>query len=260
MGHGGSVITELTIDHREVDSLFERIEAQPVGDKQRRKLVDEVTIELVRHSVAEEMYLYPAVREHVEGGGGIADKELSDHAAVEQHLKDLGKGKERDMAIQLINALDAPWEPDRYHDTYQQKVPELVRAKAKGEEIAVAEEAPQATNVVDLMKVLQGSLDQAQGSREKEPAEPRKKAAARTVRKPEAKRKTTDKKAPPKAARASATTRGQGRARSELRQLSKTELYQRATEQGIAGRSKMNREELIDALAPARHRRNKSAA
>ncbi len=30
-----------------------------------------------------------AVREHVEGGGGIADKELSDHAAVEQHLKDL---------------------------------------------------------------------------------------------------------------------------------------------------------------------------
>ncbi|WP_330481156.1 hemerythrin domain-containing protein [Streptomyces sp. NBC_00724] len=95
MGHGGSVITELTIDHREVDSLFERIEAQPVGDKQRRKLADEVTIELVRHSVAEEMYLYPAVREHVEGGDGIADKELSDHAAVEKHLQEL-EGLEAD--------------------------------------------------------------------------------------------------------------------------------------------------------------------
>ncbi|WP_329449853.1 hypothetical protein OG894_03435 [Streptomyces sp. NBC_01724] len=93
-----------------------------------------------------------------------------------------------------------------------------MRAKAEGQEIAAEEEAPQATNVVDLMELLQGSLDQTQGSREKGPAEPReKKTAARTVRKPEAKRKTTDKKAPPKAARASATTRGQGRGRSELR-------------------------------------------
>ncbi|MDX3771558.1 MULTISPECIES: Ku protein [unclassified Streptomyces] len=182
-----------------------------------------------------------------------------------QELPDLpsgraGKGKERDMAIQLIDALDAPWDPARYRDTYQEKVRELVRAKAEGQEIAAAEEAPQATNVVDLMELLQGSLDQARGSREKDSAEPRKKAAARTVRKPEAKRKTTDKKAPPKAARASATTRDQGRGRGELRQLSKTELYQRATEQAIAGRSKMNREELIDALAPAGHRRKKSAA
>lgn len=89
MGHGGDVIAELTTDHREVDDLFAKIEAQPVGDAQRRKLVDELTIELVRHSVAEEMHLYPAVREHVEGGADIADKELSDHAEVEQHLKDL---------------------------------------------------------------------------------------------------------------------------------------------------------------------------
>lgn len=78
-----------------------------------------------------------------------------------------GKGKERDMAIQLIDALGAPWDPARYHDTYQEKVRELVRAKAEGQEIAVAEEAPQAINVVDLMALLQGSLDQAQGSREK---------------------------------------------------------------------------------------------
>ncbi|MFC9758971.1 hemerythrin domain-containing protein [Streptomyces sp. NPDC056921] len=89
MGHGGNVITELTTDHREVDELFAKIDAQPVGDKQRRKLVDELTIEWVRHSVAEEMYLYPAVRKHVADGDAIADKELSDHAQVEQHLKDL---------------------------------------------------------------------------------------------------------------------------------------------------------------------------
>ncbi|MGW3828180.1 hypothetical protein ACWEAF_39490 [Streptomyces sp. NPDC005071] len=172
-----------------------------------------------------------------------------------------GKGKERDMAIQLIDALDAPWDPARYHDTYQEKVRELVRAKAEGQEIAAAEEAPQATNVVDLMALLQGSLDQAQGSREKAPAAPRqKKTAARKVRKPEAKRKTAAKKAPPKAAHASAPTRGLGGGRGELRQLSKTELYQRAIGQDIAGRSKMSRDELIDALSRAGHCRNKSAA
>ncbi|EPH41826.1 hemerythrin domain-containing protein [Streptomyces aurantiacus] len=89
MGHGGNVITELTTDHREVEELFAKIESQPVGDEQRRKLADELTIELVRHSVAEEVHLYPAVRENVPDGNAIADKEIADHARVEQLLKNL---------------------------------------------------------------------------------------------------------------------------------------------------------------------------
>jgi hemerythrin superfamily protein len=97
MGHGGNVIAELTTDHREVDELFAKIEAQPVGDSRRRELVDELTVELVRHSVAEEQYLYPAVREHVEGGAALADKELHDHAGVEELLKDL-EGRDADDA------------------------------------------------------------------------------------------------------------------------------------------------------------------
>ncbi|MFG2683978.1 Ku protein [Streptomyces sp. NPDC048392] len=175
-----------------------------------------------------------------------------------------GKGKELDMAIQLVGALGAPWEPARYRDTYEEKVRDLVQAKAEGQEIALAEEPPQATNVVDLMEVLQGSLDQARGAGGQEPAAPQKKSAARkTVRKPSAKaaeRKAAVKKAPPKSARASATKRGRGGGKSELRQLSKAELYQRATEQDIAGRSKMSREELVDALTRAGRRRKKSAA
>jgi hemerythrin superfamily protein len=89
MGHGGNVIAELTTDHREVDELFAQIEIQPVGDHRRRELADEMTAALVRHSVAEEQYLYPAVRERVEDGDAVADKELEDHAKVEQMLKDL---------------------------------------------------------------------------------------------------------------------------------------------------------------------------
>lgn len=111
-----------------------------------------------------------------------------------------GQGRERDMAVQLIDALGAPWDPARYHDTYQEKVRELVHAKAEDQEIAVAEKAPQANNVVDLMELLQGSLDQAQGSREKEPTAPQQK---KKVPQPQAKRRTAAKKASPKAARAS---------------------------------------------------------
>ncbi|CAL9651261.1 hemerythrin domain-containing protein [Streptomyces lavenduligriseus] len=89
MGHGGNVIQELTTDHREVEEIFGRFEALPPGSPDRKNLCDQATIELVRHSVAEEAYLYPAVREHVAGGDALADKELEDHAKAEQIMKDL---------------------------------------------------------------------------------------------------------------------------------------------------------------------------
>jgi hemerythrin superfamily protein len=89
MGHGGNVVDELMTDHREVEELFGKIEALPPGDKKRKLHADQVTMELVRHSVAEEAYLYPAVREHVPDGDSIADKELEDHANAEQIMKDL---------------------------------------------------------------------------------------------------------------------------------------------------------------------------
>ncbi len=89
MGHGGDVINELTTDHREVEEIFAQIEALPAGDKRRKNLADQATIELVRHSVAEEMYLYPAVRRWVPDGDAIADREIQDHAEAERTMKDL---------------------------------------------------------------------------------------------------------------------------------------------------------------------------
>ncbi|MFJ5775413.1 hemerythrin domain-containing protein [Streptomyces sp. NPDC093094] len=89
MGHGGNVIDELVTDHREVEDLFVRIEALPSGDKRRKLYADQATMELVRHSVAEEAYLYPAVREHLANGGTMADRELEDHAKAERIMKDL---------------------------------------------------------------------------------------------------------------------------------------------------------------------------
>jgi hemerythrin superfamily protein len=89
MGHGGNVIDELVTDHREVEEFFGRIEALPSGDKDRKVYADQATIELVRHSVAEEIYLYPAVRAHVAGGDAIVDREIDDHSRAERLMKDL---------------------------------------------------------------------------------------------------------------------------------------------------------------------------
>ncbi|WP_254395525.1 hypothetical protein [Streptomyces sp. AC512_CC834] len=144
----------------------------------------------------------------------------------------MGRGKEPDTALSPVDALSGEGDPTRYRDTYQEKVRELVRAKAEGEEAAVAEEAPQATNVVDLMEVLRGSLEQAKGG-ERAPAS-RNKATAPSRRTPAE--------------------------RGELRELSKTELYRRATEQDIPGRSKMSREQLVDALSGTRGRPRKTTA
>ncbi|ORT58367.1 hemerythrin domain-containing protein [Streptomyces sp. CB03238] len=89
MAHGGNVVTELTNDHEEVEELFSTIEELPPGDSRRKQYADQVTMELIRHSVAEEAYLYPAVRKHVPGGDALAEKELADHAAAERIMKEL---------------------------------------------------------------------------------------------------------------------------------------------------------------------------
>ncbi len=48
VGHGGNVIHELTVDHREVEERFDRFNALPPGQPGRRDVADEFTIELVR--------------------------------------------------------------------------------------------------------------------------------------------------------------------------------------------------------------------
>ena len=58
------VIDVLTKDHTEVRELANQISASSEADV-RRDLTDQLIAELVRHSVAEEMYVYPAMRDHL---------------------------------------------------------------------------------------------------------------------------------------------------------------------------------------------------
>ncbi|MFI6764932.1 hemerythrin domain-containing protein [Streptomyces sp. NPDC050355] len=106
MEHGADVIEELTGDHRVMDGLFEQLDVLEAGCIERKLLLDALTIELVRHSVAEEMHLYPAVREHLENGDVPADNEIADHDHVEEMLKDLeGRGADDRDFDRLVREL-----------------------------------------------------------------------------------------------------------------------------------------------------------
>jgi hemerythrin superfamily protein len=84
------IITELTKDHDEVRAIFAKLRQDP-APQQREELVREMTVELVKHSVAEEVHLYPLIREVFPEGNQLADHEIEEHAEVEKALKSLEK-------------------------------------------------------------------------------------------------------------------------------------------------------------------------
>ncbi len=54
-----------------------------------RDLADSLIGELVRHSVAEEMFVYPAIRDHVPGGAEMVEHDTSEHKELEATMKRL---------------------------------------------------------------------------------------------------------------------------------------------------------------------------
>jgi DNA end-binding protein Ku len=68
--------------------------------------------------------------------------------------------REVDMARRLIDTLHERFKPERYEDEYRQAVLDMIQRKAKGEEIAPADE-PEADDQGDLMAALEASLGSA---------------------------------------------------------------------------------------------------
>ncbi|SRR6266571_2064062 len=75
------------------------------------------------------------------------------------------RGRELQIAEQLIGSMATPWKPENYRDTYRERVEELVESKRHGEEIVTEGAPPQETNVVDLMEALRRSAEAARGRR-----------------------------------------------------------------------------------------------
>lgn len=82
------VVDVLTTDHHEVLDLLQQIKVSS-DVEQRRDLADTVISELVRHSVAEEMYVYPAMRKHLPNGKDVVEHDVKEHKELERTLKKL---------------------------------------------------------------------------------------------------------------------------------------------------------------------------
>jgi len=86
--------------------------------------------------------------------------------------------QEKKLAGQIVDALERDWDPKRYHDTYQEQLRDVIKAKQRGKTITVEEEPEDEGKVVDLMAALEASLDRRKGRK----GTGRKRTAKRTAK------------------------------------------------------------------------------
>ena len=83
-------IAELKSDHRKVEELFKRFERAGDGAiRTKRALADAVIEELSRHAAIEEVVMYPAIRQEVDGAEAEVLEALEEHHSVKVSLQEL---------------------------------------------------------------------------------------------------------------------------------------------------------------------------
>src|SRR3954464_3862560 len=131
------VIDVLTSDHRDVTALIGEI--WTITDPMmRRDLTDTAISELVRHAVAEEMYVYPAMRKHLPDGDKAVEHDVEEHKELETTMKQLEgldvSGPGFDEALRRLETVLA----DHVQDEESEQFPELRRVVPKEEMIELA--------------------------------------------------------------------------------------------------------------------------
>jgi DNA end-binding protein Ku len=93
------------------------------------------------------------------------------------------KEPELELARQIIEGLEAEFDPKQLVSDYRRDLRELLEAKLRGEEIAEPEPVAEKAPVIDLMEALKASVaaakvkDEKPAAKEKAPAKPRRRAA-----------------------------------------------------------------------------------
>src|SRR5215813_11180137 len=82
------------------------------------------------------------------------------------------KDSELKVAHQLIEALAGDWDPEKYHDSFQDNVKKLIETKLAGGKIAEVEKPKKLAPVVDLMAALKQSLAEMEGKKKPAAAVP----------------------------------------------------------------------------------------
>jgi len=89
--------------------------------------------------------------------------ELADTSKLHIPKKAEAGKREMNMATALIDSMSSKWNPEKYKDDYRKALMEVIEEKveAGGKEIEEKpKKAPKPTKVIDLVKVLQQSLEQ----------------------------------------------------------------------------------------------------
>jgi DNA end-binding protein Ku len=100
-------------------------------------------------------------------------RKVEEFGAPDVELKDA----EVKVAHQLIEALASEWDPEKYHDTFQDNLKKLIETKLEGGKVIEIDRPKKLAPVVDLMAALKQSLAEMEG---------KKKPAATTKEAPEA--------------------------------------------------------------------------
>jgi DNA end-binding protein Ku len=66
--------------------------------------------------------------------------------------------KELRLAAMLVENLAAPFEPEKYHDTYREKIEALIAAKIAGQQTVESPQRDRQAPVVNIMEALERSL------------------------------------------------------------------------------------------------------
>jgi DNA end-binding protein Ku len=175
------------VDQEEIDPMFfykpYYLEPQKGGDKAyallRDALKDTNKVGVAKVVIKTRQYLAGVKPED-----GVLVLELmhfADELADPEKLhvpKKMEVGKrEMNMAKSLIDSMASKWEPDKYKDDYREALMEVIEEKveAGGKEIEEKpRKAPKPTKVIDLVSVLQKSLEQT-GTKKKTATRSRKK-------------------------------------------------------------------------------------
>ena len=95
------------------------------------------------------------------------EDEIRDPEEELDTLPPLGHANARELSIakKLIESLTDEWSPDRYKNTYRQRVEELIEEKRAGHAVVRGAEDRPKSNVIDLMSALQASIDRTTSKR-----------------------------------------------------------------------------------------------
>ena len=127
------VVDVLSSDHREFLELIGQIYATTDGE-QRRDLADTLIAELVRHAVAEEMFVYPAMRKHLPNGDEAVAHDTQEHKDLERTMKDLEGVEATDARFEeLVRHLETVLR-DHVEDEEREQFPQL-RARIPADEL-----------------------------------------------------------------------------------------------------------------------------